>query len=268
MKFLNKVAIVTGSNQGIGKEIARALSIEGAQVMLHGRDKEKLEATSKELSLENSRLGFISGDLSNKKDCQIIIDETIKKFGRLDFLINNAAFASEGNIEDTSIDVFESIFSVNLNAQMYLSQLAIPHIKSTKGSIVFSGSIAGFIGLPGYSAYSITKAALSTFTEALRTELSVYDIHVGIIYIGFTENAETKTFIDADGNIKPIPQRKGVKKLSSQFVAKKFVSMIHRRKNQKVLSPLGKTLFFFKRIFPKLSIFILTLIYKKRNKSI
>lgn len=264
--FKNKVAIVTGSSQGIGKEIARQLALNGAKVVLNGRNVRKLVQAYQEFK----ELGFdvisVPGDISKLIDCKNIIDTCITEFGSLDFLINNAGIAIEGEIEFTNPDVFKNAFDVNVLGQIYISQLAIPHLKKTKGSIVFSGSIAGIFGLPNFSAYSSTKMALGSIAESLRAELSIYDIHVGIVYIGFTENDPNKTFVNTKGAREQIPARNGFNKLSTIKVAKAFVRILRKRKFMITLSLLGHILTFTKRFFMSLFSLILNLAYKNSKK--
>lgn len=249
MRFKNKVVIITGSSLGIGKALANQLGKQGATIVLNGRNIERLEKINQEMQ----QLGFqtiaIGGDVSNIDDCKSLINKTIETFGKLDILINNAGLSTEGTIEKLSPKVVKKIMEVNYLGAHYLTHLAIPHLKKTKGSILFSGSNAGIHGLPKHSVYSASKMALTALTESLRIELQNHNVHVGIAYIGFTENDPDKTIYSIDGKIIAQPNR-SFKTQSSEVVAIQMIKMLENRTYKSVFTPIGKLNAFFARFAP------------------
>ncbi|MCB0496523.1 MAG: SDR family oxidoreductase [Cyclobacteriaceae bacterium] len=263
----DKVAIVTGSSQGIGKAIAIALCAKGAKVVLNSRSLEPLQKTEAELKSMGFEVLAVQGDVSIYEDCERLVNETVSAFGQIDILINNAAISSEGSIQDTSPEVFEKMFRVNLMGVINPTKAALSYIKKTKGSIVFTGSISGFMGLPNYSAYSSSKMALTSLVQALKLELVGTGVHVGLNYVGFTENEEHKTFITAEGNLEAVPVRKQFAKMSREKVANHFVKGIEKRKYKQTLTLLGKILKLVQQYFPAIFERVLILVYKRQQKN-
>uniref|UniRef100_A0A7E4VQK4 NAD(P)-binding protein n=1 Tax=Panagrellus redivivus TaxID=6233 RepID=A0A7E4VQK4_PANRE len=130
-RFTDKVVIVTGSSAGIGKAVIVAFAKEGASVVLHGVNTERLNAAEKaliEAGIPQSRILKVQGELTNDATHDKIIDETIARFGKIDVLINNAgAFKKPGNVSTT--ENFDYVFSTNVRAIFRLVELATPHLE-------------------------------------------------------------------------------------------------------------------------------------------
>ncbi|MBR9920801.1 MAG: SDR family oxidoreductase [Bacteroidetes bacterium] len=248
-----KVVIVTGSSQGIGKTAAIQLGQKGARVVLNGRNPEKLEKTRRELTELGLEVLAVAGDVSQTADCQKLIDTTIREFGQLDVLINNAGISVDAYpVEEIDPEVFASIVSVNLFGSVYPTQIAIPHLKKTRGSVLFIGSAAGIHGLPLHAAYSASKMSLTAVAESLRKEMKPFGVHVGLAYVGFTQNDPNKTVLDEHGNIIPLVSRSPLKPEPVEKVAARLIRMIEKRQFKRVFSGLGKLNYFMNRLFPGL----------------
>ena len=265
--FKNKVAIVTGSNRGLGKALALALLRQGARVVLNGRDAAKLEETRREFLEAGFACLTQAGDVSDYAFCEQMVKATIEKFGQLDIMINNAGLSSEGKLEETAPEVFRKSFEVNALGVIYPTKAAIPYLKESKGSIIFTGSIAGFMGLPEFSAYSGSKMALTAITQALRIELDGTGVHVGLNYVGFVENENSKTYINKEGKVEPLPVRASFTRMPREKVAAIFLRGIARRKKVQVLSGLGKITWWLSRWLPGLFEFLMTSRYRKKQTS-
>ena len=151
--YLNdKVVLVTGSSMGIGKAIAWELAKQGAEVMLNGRDDDKLEGAESEFFANGYNVKAAIADIRKQDQCKFLIDEVIKKYGRLDILVNNAGVSSRGSIENSADKNFTILSETNFTGAAHLSKYAIPHLKKTKGHVIFINSIAGFRGMPFNSA--------------------------------------------------------------------------------------------------------------------
>ncbi|WNJ18094.1 SDR family oxidoreductase [Pontibacter sp. G13] len=253
-----KVAIVTGSSMGIGKAIARDLGMRGAKVVLNARNPEKLENTRAELAAEGLEVLAVPGDVSSWTDNEHMVAETIRQFGRLDILVNNAGVATRGGVESMTPEVFQKVADVNIMGSIFPSKAALPHLKETQGSVIFISSIASFYGLPFNSIYCASKLALKAFSESFRLEVKSDKVHVGIAYVGFTENDPNKIIMDADGKLIYLDQRKGIKKQTPAQVAEIIYNLIRSRRRKVVLSPAGKALRIITRFFPGLIRFIYT----------
>ena len=186
-KLQGKVAAVTGSTQGIGAGIARMFAAEGAHLVVHGRNRERGEALVTELGSRGARATLVLGDLRKEDQCRGVIRAAVENFGRLDILVNNAALVHRGNIENTTLDLWDKIFDVNLRAVFICCQEAVPAMrKSGGGSIVNIGSVNAYIGQTKLLAYSASKGGLMTFTKNLATHLNFQQIRVNQINVGWT----------------------------------------------------------------------------------
>lgn len=256
-KLQGRVAIVTGSSMGIGKAIAIELASQGIKVILNGRESKKLFRTEEELRAIGYEVTAVEADIRNPKLCKNLVAEAIRNYGRLDILINNAGVSSRGSVEKMAISNIKILADTNYFGAAYVSKYAIPHLKKSKGSLIFINSAAGFRGMPYNSAYSASKIAQAALADALRIELSDYGIHVGIAYVGFTENDPRKAILDVDGSWIYLPKRTNLKLAKPQEVAKSVYDMISKRRNVITLTNLGQIASFTTRYLPSLSNWIL-----------
>ena len=248
----DKVAIITGSTMGIGKAIAIALAKKGVKIVLNGRNLERLEKTAQELSSEGYDILAVQGDVGIYQECENLLNETIKKYGSIDILINNAGISMEGSIADSLPEVFEKVYHTNILGVLFPTKAALPSLIKSKGSVVFTGSIAGFMGLPNFSAYSASKMSLTALVQSLKVELAGTGVHVGINYVGFSENDSNKTFLNDQGEIEKMPIRNDFKRMPLEKVAAHFVHGIEKRKYKQTLTFLGKVINLTQRYFPGL----------------
>ena len=186
-KLEGKAAVVTGSTQGIGAGIARKFAAEGAHLVVHGRNRARGEALVEELSKMGTQAILVIGDLNEEERCRAVIRAASEKFGRLDVLINNAALVNRGTIDDTSLELWDKIFDVNLRAVFICCQEAVSAMRKNKGgSIVNIGSVNAYIGQTKLLAYSASKGGLMTFTKNLSSYLNFQKIRVNQINVGWT----------------------------------------------------------------------------------
>lgn len=254
--FLNqKTAIITGGGKGIGREIARLFGQAGCQVVISGRDRQALNHTAAALAEGQVQVLPVAGDVTNFNDCQNLVNKTIEHFGHLDILINNAGMTMRGLFEDTDLDLFKKIMDINFGGAVTMTQLALPHIKKQDGSILFLSSIAGLKGLPAAAPYSASKMALKSLCESLRCELNG-QVHIGILYVGFTENDPDKKMYNAKGALVPLKREKFS---SSQVeVARTALRMVRFKKRQVVMTPLGKFANLAYAVFPRISEYLIS----------
>jgi short-subunit dehydrogenase len=248
--FIDKVVIITGSRQGIGKTLAHMLGSLGAKLVINGRKSVELEQTKNELAEKGYDVLAVVGDVSNPEDCKKIITSTVKHFGRIDILINNAGLAAKGSVEDSNPTVFKKLVDVNILGSVYPTKYALPYIKESNGSIIFISSLAGISGLPYNSAYSTSKMALTAFAESLKIELYKTKVHVGISYVSFTENDPNKVVFNSEGKLEILPKRLNVKKMPVSKTASLILKQIENRKFKVVLSSLGKISWFLNKVSP------------------
>ncbi len=247
-----KVAVITGSARGIGKAIATELAHWGAKVIISGRNEERLRIAEADIRQITRDVIGVCCDISTTEGGKYLIDQTIKAFGTIDILINNAGLSMRGNLADLDPAIFRTVFEANLFTAANVTISAMKHLKKTRGSLVFISSVSGIRGLPYQSVYSAAKMSLRALVESIRIEESGSGLHVGLVYVGYTENDQDKETIAADGTRISINPRKGRGVMTQRSVAKAVVRSIEKRRFITVLSPLGKLTAVLQPIFPRL----------------
>lgn len=264
--FDKKVVIITGGSSGLGRSLAEFFSLYGANIVITGRNSDKLEETAKALQSGNGKILTIKADIRNIRDNRNMVTSTIREFGRIDILINNAGLGMAGMFETMKPEIFKEIIEVNTLGSVYPTLLALPYLKESKGSVIFISSLAGLFGIPNSSAYSVAKMGLTALAESLTIELSGTGVHVGIIYVGFLINDSRKRVIGPDGTLLIPVKRPGYLCQSHEKAARKIIRVIKRRIHKKTISPLGFLLGLTARLSPLLLKKILS--YTLRMKKI
>jgi NAD(P)-dependent dehydrogenase (short-subunit alcohol dehydrogenase family) len=184
----NKVAIVTGSGQGMGEGIARLFVDAGAKVVISGRDEAKGQTVAASINEQGGEAIFHRADVSVEADCRALIDRAVDHFGQLDVLVNNVGLSTRGTIEDTTVELWDQLFATNVRSAFICTQQAVRYMKERqRGSIINIGSVNAYIGEPKLMAYSATKGAMMTLTKNLASYLNQYRIRVNQLNVGWTE---------------------------------------------------------------------------------
>lgn len=187
-KLKNKVAIVTGASKGIGAAIAKHFAQAGAKVVVnYASSKEGADKVVKVITGNGGTAIAIQADVSNEADVTRLFDETVKAFGTLDILVNNAVAQGYAPIEEISVEAFHQSYSVNVLGPILTIQAALKLFGNKGGNIINISSGASKYPLPGASLYSSTKAALDAFTIALSKELGSRNIRINSILPGATD---------------------------------------------------------------------------------
>ncbi len=185
-----KLALVTGSTSGIGEGIAAEFAREGACVLLSGRDSERGAQVIEKIvasGVPPEHLGFRRADLADVAQCRALVEHAVSVFGGLDILVNNAADVTRGNIENTTVELWDRHMAVNLRAPFVLTQASVPHMRARGGgSIVNIGSINAYIGETKLLSYSASKGGLMTFTRNVASYLKRDRIRINQLNVGWT----------------------------------------------------------------------------------
>jgi NAD(P)-dependent dehydrogenase (short-subunit alcohol dehydrogenase family) len=187
-----KVVVVTGSTQGLGAAIARrAAELGAAGVVVTGRDRERGERVCEDLRATPGTVptvAFVQADLSEVEDCRRIIAACDERFGRIDGLVNAAGLSTRGTLDDTSVELWDRLFAVNVRAPFLLTQGAARLMRrgGGGGSVVNIITMASHGGEPALMAYSASKGALATLTRNLGNALRPDRIRVNGLNIGWT----------------------------------------------------------------------------------
>ncbi len=206
-----KVAIITGSTQGLGAAIARLFVREGAKVVLSGRNREKGAAVAAELG---EAATFAPTNLARVEDCQALVDAGMKAFGAVDIVVNSAADTSRSNLETFTPAQFDELFHINVRAPLLIAQRALPSLRERSGVIINIGSINAYIGLPNLLVYSATKGALMTASQNLANALRFARVRVFALNVGWMDTEGERAvlarenkgldFIEREGKNLPI----------------------------------------------------------------
>lgn len=199
-----KVAVVSGATQGLGEAIARLFCARGVSgLVLTGRNPDRSEAVRASLAVSGVKCIFVSADLEESEAAGHIIDAADAAFGRVDILVNAAGITDRGSIWDTSPELFDRMFAVNVRAPFFLMQHALKIMKreAIEGSIVNIISMSGHGGQSFISAYSASKGALVTLTKNTAYSVMRHRIRVNGLTIGWMdtpgEDRIMKTYHDA-----------------------------------------------------------------------
>ncbi len=200
--FSNKVVYITGGSSGIGLATAKALAAEGAHIIIFARRKDRLEQALEEIQSmrvsSSQRFTCRQMDVSRWDVVKAVISEALADFGVPDVLINCAGRAYPRVFEKVTYEQFDETMKINLYGIWHTTSVLVPYMKQRGGYIVNVSSIAGFIGLFGYTDYSASKFAIIGLSEALRSELKPYNIMVSVLCPpdtdtpGFHEENKTK----------------------------------------------------------------------------
>jgi short-subunit dehydrogenase len=185
-KIEGQVVIITGASAGIGEETARRLARGGARVVINARRQDRLDSLKREIETNGGKALAIGGDLTSNDDRARLVDQTVKDFGRIDALVNNAGYGVRGPIEIVPLEDIRRNFETNVFSLIGLSQMVIPIMrKQGSGRIVNISSVAGRIARPLSSVYDSTKHALEAISDGMRGELAPFRIKVVIVEPGF-----------------------------------------------------------------------------------
>jgi short-subunit dehydrogenase len=249
--FKDKIVVVTGGTDGIGKAMVEELLQAGAKVATCGRDHDKLYRLQS--TYPSSPLHTMVADVSSENDCRRFIETTIKFFGGVDILINNAGISMRALLKDASTEVMRKVMEINFFGMVYCTKYALDSIIARKGTIVGVSSIAGYRGLPGRSAYSASKYAMRGWLESIKTELLAAGVHVMWVCPGFTasnirvaalnKNAESHGETPMDEN----------KMMTPEECAAHILHAIRKKKRSLVLTFTGKRTVFLNKFFPGLT---------------
>lgn len=246
--FQNKVVAITGGSDGIGLALAELLLARGARVATCARNQSKLYDL--QVRHPGAPLHCIVADVSKENDCRLFIESTIKEFGGIDILINNAGISMRALFKDVDTDVIRKLMDVNFFGAVYCTKLALPSIIQRKGTIVGISSIAGYRGLPGRSGYSASKFALTGWLEAIKTELVADGVHVMWVSPGFTRSNIRNTALDATAREQGESPLEEKDLMSPQECAEHILKAIRQKKRTLVLTRSGHQAVFMNKFFP------------------
>lgn len=257
----DKRILITGASSGIGKQLAFEFAKYNSKLILVSRNKENLKKVVEELSNHfpaNCKPLYFSCDVTDHQEIESTVKSAVTKLGGIDVLINNAGIGVYGPIKNTSTNDFKKIMDVNFQGAVNFTLQVIPHINpKLKTCIVFISSIASLYGIPMYSAYSASKAAIKSFSQSLRAEIGSQNLNILHVSPDYTKTRffRNEKFIEGASLHRD-------KLASVEMVSKKIVNDIIHERNETIISFRGKMLRLSNVVFP-----ILTQSYFKQRAS-
>lgn len=181
-----KVIIVTGGATGIGKGISSMLAREGARVVIANRNRERGHEAEREIRDAGGQVTFVPTDVTREEDCRHLVAEAVREYGRLDGLVNNAGIFPRATLEETTSELWDQIFAVNLKGAFFCCKYAVPELRRAGGGcIVNIGSANAYVGGANLFAYSVSKGGMITMTRNLAAAHARDRIRVNFVNPGW-----------------------------------------------------------------------------------
>jgi short-subunit dehydrogenase len=251
--FTDKVIIVTGASEGIGRALALELAPQRPKLVLAARNEERLTTLAAECAGTGAETMTVRADLTDEMRCRQLVQRTIERFGRVDALVNNAGATMWAKVEDvTDTTVFERVMRVNYLSSVWCTYYALAHLKDTGGRIVAVSSLAGLTGVPTRSGYAASKHAMFGFFESLRIELNGSGVSVTLVAPGFVRTEIHRRALGPDGSplgASPLEDRRI---MSAETCAALIARAMERRRRRLVISWRGRALPWLKLLAPAL----------------
>ena len=252
-EYSNKVVIITGASEGIGRALALELSQQGAKLAISARNKDRLEELASECHDLGAETLVLPADVTIESECRRMIETTAQHWGRIDILVANAGrtmWAKLEELEDSS--VLESIMAVNYFGAVYCTRAALPWLLESRGRIVAVASIAGLTGVPARSGYCATKHAMVGFFDSLRIELADRGVTVTVVAPDFVVSKIHRRALDGKGTPLGETPMQEDKIMTAEDCARMMATAIARRKRLLITSRRGKLGRWLKLVWPGL----------------
>jgi NAD(P)-dependent dehydrogenase (short-subunit alcohol dehydrogenase family) len=210
MRLANKICIVTGAGSGIGRASALLFAAEGARVVAADLDEAAAAATVAKMGAEGLARRV---DVADEDETKALAEETVERFGRIDVLFNNAGIAGVGDLEETSLELWERVMSVNARGVFLMSRAVVPQMIAQKsGSIVNMSSAIAHTGLARRVSYAASKGAVLALTKSMQVDLAPHGVRVnalmpGTIMTPFVEQYLAKSYADPEEGKRSIRAR-------------------------------------------------------------
>jgi short-subunit dehydrogenase len=250
-RFAGSVVFITGASSGIGAALAREFARDGADVVLAARRVDRLEALSAEIAKTGRRALALPCDVTRDGDLERAVDRTRAAFGKLDVVVANAGFGVSGTLERLSVEDYRRQFETNVFGVLRTVYASLDDLKKARGRLVLIGSVSGHVGVPGSSAYSMSKFAVHGLAAALGHELAPYGVAVTLISPGFVESeirqVDNRGVWHAEPSGRPLPPSLV---MATATAARKIVSAVARRRREVVITGFGKAAVLLQRHLP------------------
>ena len=248
----NKVVLVTGGSNGLGRGIAETFARAGAKIAIVALEKEGVEKAAAEIGGETLP---IHADITKQEDVDRIFETVKNRFSQLDVLVNNAGRSMRGKVLDTSPEQFQALFDLNVLGTVRCTRAAVPMIQERKGHIVNIGSLAAKSAMRYVGAYSVSKFAVAAFSQQLRLELGAEGLHVLFVCPGPIRREGERLYpLEGLEGIPELAQQPGagvkVNRIAPHVLAQKILTYCERRKPELIVPGKARILFAISQLCP------------------
>jgi len=253
----DKVVLVTGGSEGLGRTIAGRFVAAGARVVLAARGEVKLQATAEALSAGGGQLLAVPTDVTRQGDVDGLLTRTVQHWGRLDVLVNNAGRSARGDVLSTTPEDFQAALDLNFLAAVRCTRAAAPHLLATGGHVVNIGSLAAKSASRYMGPYAASKFALAAYSQQLRLELNERGLHVLLVCPGPVARSEPREYSAAELAALPESARRpgaGVKvrQIDPDDLAGRILAACERRDPELIVPGKARLLFALSQLSPRL----------------
>ena len=252
-ELVNKVVWITGASSGIGEALAYVCAAEGAKLIISARREDELKRVAADTKIPSENIFILPLDLEFTDDIELLVEKVIRKFGKIDVLINNSGIGHRTKVLNTPTSIDRKVMEINFFGTINLTKAVAKKMKENKsGKLVVVTSIMGKYGMPLYATYSASKHALYGYFESLRQELYNHNVKVLIVSPGFINTDVSTKLLKEDGTpygIKSDAQEKG---MSAMDCAKGIVKAIKNNREHKFVGKYEIYSVYVKQFFPKM----------------
>ncbi|MDI1270220.1 MAG: SDR family oxidoreductase [Polaromonas sp.] len=241
-----KTIVITGASDGIGAEMARQLAQRhgtAVALVLAARNEAALDTVAAQCRASGAAALVVPTDVSDPAQCRALISTAARAFGQIDALINNAGMSAQALFEDVKTEDlgwYEDLMRINLWGSVWCTHAALPYLKQSRGNLVAVSSLAGLVGVPGRTAYSASKFAMTGFFEALRAELKTAGVGVTTAYPGVVATQIRHRGFNAAGTPAGASGLKEDDAMSVETCARLILDGMDQRAREVVMTPKGK----------------------------
>jgi short-subunit dehydrogenase len=252
-RFAGQAVFITGASSGIGAALAREFAREGGDVALVARRRDRLETLAAEIATTGRRTVVVPCDVTRDGDLERAAAAARAALGKLDVVVANAGFGVTGALETLSLDDYRRQFETNVFGVLRTVFATLEDLRRTRGRLVLIGSVSGHVGVPGSSAYSMSKFAVHGLAASLAHELAPYGVAVTLISPGFVESeigqVDNRGVRHPEALARPLPASIV---MATPTAARRIVGAVARRRREAVITGFGKTVVFLQRHQPGL----------------